>query len=418
MPLPVRSLPVVQNWDCHACSNCCRTYHVSVTAAEKARIDAQGWDADPDLKDVERIVYDRKTGGHRLNHRPGGACVFLGPENRCRIHARFGPAAKPMACRFFPFVLVPAGDHWRVGIRFACPSAADNKGRPLDRHAVELREYVGLLEADAAMPAVTAAPAPLQPGQAADWPDTLRFVGAILAFVSGDEPIEWKLRTVLALSALCRQAKFDKVTGAKLNEFLGLVAPAVAEEVPPAAAVLRPGWVGRTMFRQVVALYARKDIGQDRGEMADRGVFGRAVAAWRFARGTGRIPKLHGLFPETTFAAAEQPAGPLSAEAEKLLTRYYQVKVESLQFFGPSNYRLAFWDGLDSLVLTFPAMMWLARVLAPGIRDRDEAVRLALRIVDDNFGFNPLFGTGRQLWGLRVMNVKNELPRLVAWYGR
>jgi lysine-N-methylase len=168
----------------------------------------------------------------------------------------------------------------------------------------------------------------------------------------------------------------------------------------------------------VAALYSRKDIGQDRGDMADRGMLGRAAAAWRFARGTGRIPKLHGLFPETTFAAAEQPAGPLSPEAEKLLTRYYQVKVESLQFFGPPNYRLAFWDGLDSLVLTFPAMMWLARVLAAGGRDRDEAVRLALRIVDDNFGFNPLFGTGRQLWGLRVMNVKGELPKLVAWYGR
>ena len=35
MPLPVRSLPVIQNWDCHGCSNCCREYEVSVTEEER-----------------------------------------------------------------------------------------------------------------------------------------------------------------------------------------------------------------------------------------------------------------------------------------------------------------------------------------------------------------------------------------------
>ena len=40
------------------------------------------------------------TGGwfssaYRLNHRADGACVFLGPDNRCRIHEKHGPAAKP-----------------------------------------------------------------------------------------------------------------------------------------------------------------------------------------------------------------------------------------------------------------------------------------------------------------------------------
>jgi lysine-N-methylase len=122
--------------------------------------------------------------------------------------------------------------------------------------------------------------------------------------------------------------------------------------------------------------------------------------------------------PDTTFAAAEQPAGPLPEESERLLTRYYRVKAESLQFCGPTNFRLAFWDGLDALALTFPAVMWLARVFAAGGRPRAEAVELALRVVDDNFGFNPLLGSARQRWALRVLNIKGELPKLVAWYGR
>lgn len=418
MPLPVRSLPVVQNWDCHGCSHCCRTYHVRVTDEEEKRIEGQGWEADPAVNDVERVVYDRRAGGYRLNHRADGACVFLGPDNRCRIHAKFGPGGKPLACRLYPFVFTPAGDHWRIGVRFACPSAAKNKGRPLDRHAAELKEYAGLLEAGRSAAELATSPPPLGPGQAVDWPDLHRFARAVTGLVAADGPIEKNLRTVLALAAVCRRAKFETVTGAKLNEFLGLITPAVAEEVPAAAAVPRPGWVGRTVFRQVVALYARKDIGHDKGEMARRGVLARAAAAWRFARGTGRVPKLHGLIPETTFAAAEEPAGPLSAESERLLTRYYRVKTESLQFCGPANFRMGFWDGLDALVLTFPAVMWLSRVLAAGGRPRDEAVHLALRIVDDNFGFNPLLGAARQVWSLRLLDAKGELPKLVAWYTR
>ena len=63
-------------------------------------------------------------GEYRLNQNAEAACVFLGPGGRCRIHAKFGHDAKPLACRLYPFVLVPAGKRWRVGLRFSCPSVA------------------------------------------------------------------------------------------------------------------------------------------------------------------------------------------------------------------------------------------------------------------------------------------------------
>ena len=40
MTMPVRPLPVLQNWDCGGCSLCCRSYHIPVTDAERARIAA------------------------------------------------------------------------------------------------------------------------------------------------------------------------------------------------------------------------------------------------------------------------------------------------------------------------------------------------------------------------------------------
>src|SRR5207253_9263023 len=114
------------------------------------------------------------------------------------------------------------------------------------------------------------------------------------------------------------------------------------------------------------------------------------------------VPKLHARIPEVTFEQAEQPAGPLSKDADALLTRYYRLKVESLQFCGPTNFDLSFWDGLKALALTFPAVLWLARVLAAGGRPPDDAVRQAVRVVDDNFGFNKLLGQTRQTVALRL----------------
>jgi len=262
-------------------------------------------------------------------------------------------------------------------------------------------------------------PPPLKAGQSVSWPDLLRFVKAILDELAADStPIEHRLRKVMALAALCKKSQFDQVTGTRLREFLEVMSAALADEVPLfAKEVPPPGWLGRMIFRQAVAIYSRKDTGPTPG-IAKRSRWTRMWAAWRFARGTGRIPRLHGLMPETTFEAAEQPVGPLSPESEALLTRYYLVKVESLQFCGATNFHRGFWAGLDSLLLTFPAVMWLSRVLTTPDRSRDAAVKLAVQIVDDNFGFNALLGTGRQAWATGLLADRGELAKLIAWFAR
>jgi lysine-N-methylase len=400
-----------------------------VEADERARIEAQGWEKEPDFRGVPLFTQEgSRLGGYewKLNSRPDGACVFLGPDNRCRIHARFGPAAKPLACRIYPFILVPAGDHWRLGLRLACPAAADSTGRPLADHLAEAREYAEALEAGGGSLAADAPPTPLQSGQVVPWPDLLRITTAISKLL-GDTaaPLDRRWRTVLAVAATCRASVFDgggdpkkAVTGGRLSEFLHVIGSAMAEEVPPSAAdVPPPSWTGRSVFRPMVALYVRKDSGPEKGT-AQRGPISRVLAAMKFARGKGRIPKLHAMIPDVTFAAAEQPAGPLGPESDALLTRYYQLKVESLQFCGPTNFDLSLWDGLESLALTFPAILWLARVLAAGGRPRDDAVRQAVRVVDDNFGFNKLLGQTRQKVALRLLAKNGELAKLVAWYGR
>jgi lysine-N-methylase len=421
MAWPVRHLPVIQNWDCHGCGECCHEYEVHVTEAERQRILAQGWEADPAVGGVPLFVRVGRWWGrkrYRLNTRGGDdACVFLNEKGLCRIHAKFGGAAKPLACQVYPFTFTPSGDHWRVGVRFACPSAADNLGRPATAHAADLRTYGAGLEEREGVSERSTAPPPLQVGQHSPWGDLERFADALLSILHRDGwPLEYRLRQCLALSAVCRQARFEAVSGPRLGEFLGLVTDSLVGDVErDMAKVPPPSWVGRILFRQAVALYARRDTGPRQG-ISKHGRLALLWAAWRFARGTGHVPRVHGHLPDATFDQLEQPSGPLPEASARMLDRYYRVKVESFQFFGPTNFNTAFWEGLESLLLTFPATLWLSRAFTD--RPREKAVSQALRMVDDNFGYNHMLGTRRQRLGTRLLASRGELAKLIAWYAR
>jgi lysine-N-methylase len=418
MPLPVRSLPVLQNWDCHGCSECCRVYRVIVSDEERIRIQGQGWENDSVLRGVQLMERDGWfSKRYRLNHTADGACVFLDEKGMCRIHGKFGSEGKPLACRIYPFVLVPIGDHWRAGIRYACPSATGNLGRPVAAHQMAISEYAEGIERREKLSGREIPVPMLQRAQTVPWSDIVLLLRTFHGVVADKRrPLEWRLRKCLAIIDLCREARFDKITGDRFKEFLSVIGEGVNPEVPAhPAAVARPGWVGRILFRQALAIYARKDSGTDRG-VSRHGRAALLWAAWKFASGHGRVPRLHARIPQTTFEQIEADTGPLPDASANLLERYFQVKIESGQFFGPTNFHRRFWDGLESLIFTYPAIRWLARALSD--RPKEEAVALAVQIVDDNFGYNPLLGSRRQLIGMRMLARRGDLARLVAWYSR
>lgn len=419
MPMLVRPLPTVQNWDCHTCGDCCRTYAVRVTAEEKDRIEKQGWGDTPELKGVEPVVFNKQLGDFALNHTADGACVFLGPDNLCRIHAKFGEPAKPFACRLYPFVLVPAGPQWAVSLRFACPSVTDNLGRPCSAHAAGVADVARLVEADQPK-SVNTDPPPLQPGQTVPWDDLKRFTAAFGRLLADPtHPLERRLRQMTTLAETCAKSRFDAVSGKRLGEFLAVMSAAVADEVPADPySVPPPGWVGRVLFRQQVGVYVRQDYGPNAG-VGQQGRWPRLMAAWKFAVGGGAVPRLHAALPDgVSFAAAEQPLGDLPPEADELLARYLRVKLESGQFCGPTNYHRGYWDGLTALLLVFPTVRWAARLMAAGGRDKLDAVKRAVRMTDENFGYSAFLKGGRTTWALRTLADRGEVARLIAWYAR
>ncbi len=419
MPLPIRTLPVVQNWDCHVTGTCCHEYRVTLSDEEVRRLEQQGWTSEDlgGLPPFRRVgpPWRRKV---ELNHRPEGGCVFLSPEGRCRIHERHGYETKPLPCRLFPFVLMPAGDHWRVGLRYACPSAAANRGRALPEHAADLRRFADdLARREKLEPGEDGAltrPPRLDDGTRLSWPDTLRLVDTFLKIIrTGRDPVERRVRKCLHLVELMRQAKLREVSSGKLGELLGILVDAAEVETPASPLMLPPpNFVGRALFRQAAALFTRKDHGPNRG-LARRGRVALLRAAMAFARGTGPVPRMHAKLPETTFEQAEEPRGPLPAEAEAVLERYYTIKVGSLQFVAQG---LPLWEGLESLAVTLPVILWVARLY----RDLPaaEAVTQALVIVDDHVGFNRVLVSLRQRLSFRLLARTGQLARLIAWYSR
>ena len=146
LPIYIPELPA-QKYSCHGCGSCCRDFTVQLTDADVQKLHEQGW--------KERLgqEYVVKFRGHSwLKQTDDGACVFLGDNGLCKVHAEFGLEAKPLACQFFPFMLSPNTRDTHIGISFACGSVVASKGAPLQTHRDDVRRMGELLPVSAPMP--------------------------------------------------------------------------------------------------------------------------------------------------------------------------------------------------------------------------------------------------------------------------
>lgn len=416
-------LPVMQNWSCHNCSGCCRQHEIEITSEEHQRILAQNWNSadgiPPGQPVVEKMsgMFGKKR--YRLAHQPDGACVFLDERGLCRIHAKFGEAAKPLPCRVYPYTFHPSGKGVTISLRFSCPSAVANKGRPVAQQTKELREIAQLVVPRGAE---NSPPPRVNRRAQVSWSDFRRFVDALEGDIADSSvPLAVRLARTLLWTQLVREAKFDKLSGSRISEFLDLIRRAAAHELPAwPEAVAEPTPLGKSTFRSLAAIYARKDTAASvRAGWVGRWKLLRAIV--RFVRGVGDIPVLQQGFVEVPFAALEQPFGPPSPEIDDLMTRYFQVKIRGLHFCGRGFYDLSFAEGVHFLVLMWPVTMWLARWLAAGenrTRVTIEDVSKALAVADHNQGFSPMLGQGNSRRRVQLLQSTGDLPRFCFWYAR
>jgi len=136
---------------CKGCGVCCTSGDdVLISEAERRELEAR-------LEAGGRRLFLRRGGAWALaRDRDTGRCALLTEGDRCEPHERFGEAAKPAACRRFPFVSAPAAGALHVSASFGCSAVQEGRGAPLKNQTAALRrafaQEVAELDPDARPP--------------------------------------------------------------------------------------------------------------------------------------------------------------------------------------------------------------------------------------------------------------------------
>ena len=223
MPSPRLKLPVIQNWNCHNCGGCCKQHEIEITVEEKERIEKQRWDLDESIPAgkpvIEKLGLSPTSKRYRLAHQADGSCVFLNEQGLCRIHAKFGEPAKPLACQVYPYAFHPAGNDVAVSLRFSCPSVVSNLGERVDQQEPAIRKIV-----DQVLPKRRKTPpAPeLNSREAVSWPDTLKVVSKLNQFFQSKEtPFQICLLRAIGFVELIESSRFETIRGGATGRVSG-----------------------------------------------------------------------------------------------------------------------------------------------------------------------------------------------------
>jgi lysine-N-methylase len=364
---------------CTTCGDCCRGWYVPLQPGEAEAFQRLAAPLVPAARLVGAIKHARHAGVDvDALVGPGGQCAALDEAQLCRVHAAHGEAAKPRACRIFPFTFVATPDAVRVGLSFACPAVLDGEGAPLAEQRGEIEAlFAGAVDGTRYLLRLEG-PIALSGGIALAWPDARRLLDALAAAAGEDGPLVRRLARTGALAALT-QARLEE--GAAFEVALddararrdALVDEALAER----AASDR---LSRALFRTLVK-------STEPGEAGALARFGGAIASL-FTPGEVRLRGRGG--PDSRMSvvkwtAAERVAPGVGDAGEALLARFVTGALWSLTYFGDAAFGLPITAGLDLLVLSTAVAVFLARAYAADAgraRVAPEDLRAGLRQLD------------------------------------
>ena len=373
-----------QKYSCHGCGACCRDFTVQLTDTDLQKLHEQGW---KERLGQEYVVQFR---GHSwLKQTDDGACVFLGDNGLCKVHAEFGLEAKPLACQFFPFMLSPNVRDTHVGISFACGSVVASKGAELESHRGDVRRMSELLPASAPMPVQ------LQGKMIASETEIATIESALDSWLCKKnisptvryQGLAWLITSLL-------QANLGNVRGEKLRQLVSTLSDAVEQELPLL------DWPEPTprawkLLRQ--AVFTRIEDPKI-GDLLKRGKVASVLGQWarsrKWAVGKGISPQTAG-FRSVDFASFESTFGvfdtsttvigdstSVSVEAAKntlpdsqchdaeamddLLQRWIRATILGGRAWGSGLYGLPIDQGLGLIMVNLLTALWLARFHAAG----------------------------------------------------
>jgi len=335
--VPALRLDALQRFTCQQCGRCCRRgWDIAITEgelqayrrAEAGRFYREREDAPEGALQDPFETIPGHTAHHRIRKRADGACGFLSPDNRCRIHEEMGAGSKPLTCRLFPFRFHPGDAATVVTASFCCPTIVKNEGAPV---ASQTRDLAGLRKAWSREHAEPPAPIELVPGVALSGAalEGLRAVLRRILDRPGTDGVPDLARNTARMAALLDDLSRHRVVRLKpeaFAEYVTLVGGHAAASDRPVAAK-RPSALGRLLFRGF--LFA---VMAGREQMEEAAASGARLALrWRLAR---LLAHVHGVGPSVGAAdlrAARRARADLRDPAVRdLAYNYLRATIEGL----------------------------------------------------------------------------------------
>ena len=387
MSQPRFAYPEKLAFECTRCGDCCRGWQVMLGPGEPERLQALDWSGHADdLVDASVVVrHDQQGNRSILARRDGGACVFLGDENQCRIHEHFGGDAKPLMCCLFPFGFFPVGERIAVDVSFACRSVSEGTGRALNVRVPEWTKLVGDTNEDtrhrfskkydvdgALLWELEHHLLELLSNRSLSVVERVRAVSEFIRLATTSDPrtnAAHQLRQVMVsgIPALVREQKsggplkMDKTQRAIFFHLLFLHLNPTPPELSAASGKERRKEVKRRVLAADGYKYAKACPWLDNRELD---VDYRAVAA-----------------VDTGYVVEDTGA--------ELVERYVEAKIVGQRFMREGEGELPFIEAVPRLLLLFPMFVWTAKAFAAaeGAGEVAEAhARRGLRLLDRSFG--------------------------------
>ncbi len=394
-----------ENFTCHSCTDCCRRQMVELFEGEPEKIAKFKWPAGDPLNDVD--PFSLHGGKIYFAHKPNGACVYLNETNGlCRVHEEFGPEAKCIACRIFPFQITPtfAGEA-SISARYDCPTVRKNSGEPHTASLALLRKYTDKWMPTAGFDEATRCHLER---------DQIESVAEFLSTLIGGIPSNDQ--RAIFISYLCdalATTAADQLNRPSLASAYGPLRQQI--ETATAGKLARPGIIHRAAFRTLLAMHLRRDEDILDGKA---GRFMRLISMTAFVLGFGSFRGLGLFHPPGMLRNAKlfKPTAPPSVDTFALLWRLVRNKLNALQFMGPANGGRDFLTGLRTLSLLYPLTLAAAKHhMATRGGSAIEAIDVdyAVTAIEHSFGRAKVLGQPFVKSIERLLLERESLARLV-----
>lgn len=405
-----------QNYSCITCGKCCRLWDVPVTKTEKEKIEKLKISGLPaEIKKCFRPDRKRKI---FLIEKHRGKCVFLNEDNLCLIHKVHGEAAKPLACRLYPFDVF----NWKDGaisasFRFDCPAVAQFKGKKIISYKDPINSFARELS-KSGIQAYAVYSKKLNPGLY-----KLRIIASAYQNFLINSSIKPSIRVCAAARLLefhsnRKNSRDISKAGRSFIDNAGqLVKRSINDLQSEIDSAGKLNIRQRIIFRYILSGFLRSD--EDVAlKFSITGRVSRAKKLLDFCLGQGMPKNICRDFP------VDSQVDPLQVLSEAELSEtalnpywnYLGSKFASLHFCGYPVKELTFEEGIRQMLITYPVVVSFASAIALNGQRRtieESDVSNALMFVDHTFSRSPFFALKHVRRIIRELCGKNTFAAIL-----